>query len=176
MWLSQQTQQVPFLTWPHLDPSSDVSTLIPVTIFHGCMIFYSSEQINGINTKKRNFWTTWVKNKIEHRNFPREGGAILVPTHLSVVTFFHATAKYKNNYFEIVNKPGSPADRFRAADTSCLTERCNSSCISMQASNILCMWFMPCWSFAISALRSLIISHSCSMSACTLSSNWEILK
>jgi hypothetical protein len=45
---------------------------------------------------------------------------------------------------ENVNKPFSPADLFRAAETSCLTERCNSSCISMQASNILCMWLIPC--------------------------------
>jgi len=29
MWLSQQTQQVPLLTWLHLEPSSDVSALIP---------------------------------------------------------------------------------------------------------------------------------------------------
>lgn len=25
MWLSQQIQQVPFLTWPHLEPSIEVS-------------------------------------------------------------------------------------------------------------------------------------------------------
>lgn len=33
MWLSQQTQQVPFLAWIHLDPSSDVSALIPAASF-----------------------------------------------------------------------------------------------------------------------------------------------
>jgi hypothetical protein len=31
IWLSQQTQHVPFLTWPHLDPSSDVSAPNPAT-------------------------------------------------------------------------------------------------------------------------------------------------
>ncbi|KAE8654006.1 hypothetical protein F3Y22_tig00117056pilonHSYRG00667 [Hibiscus syriacus] len=43
-----------------------------------------------------------------------------------------------------IYEPFSPAERFKAAET-CLTDHCNFNCISMQASNISCMWLMPCW-------------------------------
>ena len=58
-------------------------------------------------------------------------------------------------------QPSAPANRFKAADTSCLTERCNSSCMSMHASSILCMLLIPCRSLPMSVLKSLIASHSC---------------
>lgn len=63
--------------------------------------------------------------------------------------------------FKIMDKPGEPTERLRAAETSCFIDLCNSSCMSMQASSILCMLFILCCSLAKSILRSFTISHSC---------------
>lgn len=56
--------------------------------------------------------------------------------------------------------PCEPAERLRAAETSCLIDRCISSCISMQASSILCILFILCCILAMSILKSLMTSHS----------------
>ncbi|RHN75375.1 hypothetical protein MtrunA17_Chr2g0320501 [Medicago truncatula] len=57
-------------------------------------------------------------------------------------------------------RPDEPVERLRAAETSCLIERCNSSCISIQASSILCILFILCCSLTMSILKSLILSHT----------------
>lgn len=60
-----------------------------------------------------------------------------------------------------MHAPAEPAERFRAAETSCLIDLCSSSCMSMQASSILCMLFILCCSLAMSILKSLMMSQSC---------------
>lgn len=134
-------QQTPFLTCSHFESS-------PKLLVSQTPAVFSQEQTGLPSDSGRTDHTVILKMILE---FFRS----------SQVNLEHAEVDSDLGTTILVISPDEAEDRFNAAETSCLMERCNSSCMSIQAANVLCMSFILCWSLAMSTLKSLIVSHSC---------------